>query len=211
MKFSTKILAAGAAAVVLAAGAIGAATYVSAQTPGPTAGVPQTVRQQFLGRLAQNLNVSPEQLTSALKTTELQTVDDLLANGKITQAQADKLKDAINSGKDLGLGRLLGRWEEAREKIATALRREIVKSAADAIGVGVGNLRNELKDGKSIADVAAEHNVSLDTVKSRITSDVKARLDKAVANGKITQAREDQMMQRLANNLDTILNKKKAA
>lgn len=211
MKFSTKILAAGAAAVVLAAGAIGAATYVSAQTPGPTAGVPQTVRQQFLDRLAQNLNVSTEQLTSALKTTELQTVDDLLANGKITQAQADKLKDAINSGKDLGLGRLLGRWEEAREKIATALRREIVKSAADAIGVGVGNLRNELKDGKSIADVAAEHNVSLDTVKSRITSDVKARLDKAVANGKITQAREDQMMQRLANNLDTILNKKKAA
>ena len=211
MKFSTKILAAGAAAVVLAAGAIGAATYVSAQTPDPTAGVPQTVRQQFLDRLAQNLNVSTDQLTNALKTTELQTVDDLLASGKITQAQADKLRDAINSGKDLGLGRLLGRWEEAREKIATALRREIVTSAADAIGVSAGNLRNELKDGKSIADVAAEHNVSLDTVKSKITSDVKARLDKAVANGKITQAREDQMMQRLANNLETILNKKKAA
>ena len=211
MRISTKILAASAAIVVLAAGAIGAATYVSAQTPGPTAGVSQTVRQQFLDRLAQNLNVSTDQLTSALKTTELQTVDDLVANGKITQAQADKLKNAINSGKDLGLGRLLERREKAREKVATAIRREIGKSAADAIGISVGDLRNELKDGKSIADVASEHSVSLDTVKAQITSDAKAKLDKAVANGKITQAREDQMLQRLADNLDTILNKKKSA
>ncbi len=211
MKLSTKILAASAAVVMLAAGAIGAATYVSAQTPGPAAGVPQTVRQQFLDRLAQNLNVSTDQLTSALKTTELQTVDDLLANGKITQAQADKLKNAINSGKDFGLGRLLERRENVRERVATAIRREIGKSAADAIGISVGDLRNELKDGKSIADVAPEHNVSLDTVKSKITSDVKSKLDKAVANGKITQTREDQMLQRLADNLDTILNKKKSA
>ncbi|TAK60969.1 MAG: hypothetical protein EPO22_08840, partial [Dehalococcoidia bacterium] len=134
MKLSTKILAASAAVVVLAAATIGGAAYVSAQTPGPTAGVPQTVRQQFLDRLAQNLGVSTDQLTSALKTTELQTVDELLANDKITQAQADKLKDAINSGKDLGLGRLLEKRHEVREKVATALRREIGKSAADAIG-----------------------------------------------------------------------------
>ena len=209
MKLSTKILAASVAIVVLAAGAIGAATYVSAQTPGPTSQsqVPQTLRQQFLDRLAQNLNISTDQLTSALKTTELQTVDDLLANHKITQAQADKLKAAINSGKDLGLGRPL----KARARIALAVRREIIKSSADAIGISVGDLRNELKDGKSIADVASEHNVSLDTVKAKITSDAKAKLDKLVANGKITQAREDQALQRLANNLDTILNKKKGA
>ena len=63
---------------------------------------------------------------------------------------------------------------------------------------------------KSIADVASEQNVSLDTVKSQISSDAKARLDKAVANGKIAQTREDQMLQRLADNLDTTLNEKKS-
>lgn len=205
MKLSTKVLAAGAAVIVLAAGTFGAASYVSAQTPSPTGGVPQSAKQQFVDRLAQNLNVSTDQLMSALKTTELQTVDDLLANGKITQAQADKLKDAINSGKDLGLGRLLA----ARAKIAVAVRREIVKSAADAIGITPAALATELKAGKSIADVAAEHNVSLDTVKSTVTSDAKAKLDKLVAAGKITQAREDKLMQTLANNLDKILNAKK--
>src|SRR5512141_504867 len=175
MKLSTKILAASAAVIVLAAGAFGAARFASAETPGATAGVPETARQQFLDRLAQNLNVSTDTLTSALKTTELQTVDDLLANGKITQAQADKLKDAISSGKDLGLGKLLARRAEIREKVMTALRREIGKSSAEAIGITPAELRDELTSGKSIADVAAEHNVSLDTVKSKVTDDVKAR------------------------------------
>jgi uncharacterized protein YidB (DUF937 family) len=205
MKLSTKILAGGAAVLVLAVVGFGAARYASAQTPAAGNGA----QQQFLDRLAQNLNITPDELTNALTTTELQTVDDLLANGKITQAQADKLKDAINSGK--GLGRLLFKRHEMREKAMTALRRQIVSSSSEAIGVSAQDLRGELQSGKSIADVAAEHSVSLDAVKSQITDDVKARLDTAVANGKITQTREDQAMQRLADNLDTILNRKKAA
>ena len=209
MRLPTKLLVAVASVAVLAGGAIGAATYVYAQTPGG-AQTAQTPRQQFLDRLAANLNVTPDQLTGALKTTELQTVDDLLANGKITQAQADKLKAAINSGKDLGLGRLLEAREKAVTKLRAAVRKEIGKSAADAIGISVGDLRTELKGGKSIADVAAEHNVSVDTVKTKITDDIKASLGKAVANGKITQAREDKMLQTLADNLDKILNAKKA-
>jgi hypothetical protein len=208
MKLPTKLLAASAAVVVLAAGAIGAATYVSAQTPGQTQSQ-GTARQQFLDRLAGNLNVTPDQLTGALKTTELQTVDDLLANGKITQAQADKLKDAINSGKDLGLGKLLAARGRAAEKLRLAIRKEIVTSAAGAIGISPADLRKEFKDGKSIADVAGEHSVSLGTVKAKITSDAKAKLDKLVTDGKIKQAREDKMLQTLADNLDKILNEKK--
>ncbi len=207
MKLPTKLLVAAATVVVLAGGAIGAASYVSAQTPGPAQDA-QTPRQQFLERLAANLNVTPDQLTAALKTTGLQTVDDLLANGKITQAKADKLTEAINSGKGLGLGRL--RVARAAEKLRGAVRKAIGTSAADAIGISAGDLRAELKDGKSIADVAAEHGVALDTVKAKITSDATAKLDKLVADGKITQAREDQTLQRLADNLDKILNAKKA-
>lgn len=216
MKRSTKMLAAGAAVVVLAAGAFGASTYVSAQTPGPSASptpsasaspAAQTLRQQFLDRLAQNLNISPDQLTSGLKTTELQTVADLLASHRITQAQADKLNAAINSGKNLGLSRLLA--ANAAAKMRLAVRNEIVTSAAAAIGITPAALRTELKGGKSIADVAAEHSVSLDTVKAKITSDAKSKLDKLVASGKMKQAGEDRMMQLLYDNLDTILNAKK--
>lgn len=188
---------------MLAFGAMGAARYVSAET-GPAG---DGVRRQFLDRLAQNLNISTDELTAAITTTELQTVDDLLASGKITQAQADKLKEAINSGK--GLGRLLLKRHELREKAMTALRHQIGASAAEAVGISVEELRDELQSGKSIADVAAEHDVSLDTVKSQIMSDVAAKLDQAVAGGRITQTREDEILQRLTQNLDAMLNKKK--
>lgn len=217
MKLSTKLLAGGTAIVVLAAGAIGAATFVSAQTPGSTATpaatpaaspqAKQTLKQQFLGDLAQNLNISTDQLTSALKKTELQTVDSLLANHRITQAQATRLQNAINSGKNLGLGRLLA--ANALAKMRKTVRREIVTSAAAAIGIKPADLVTELKGGKSIAEVAAQHNVSLDSVKAKITSDAKTKLDNLVASGKMKQAREDRLMQLLYNNVDKILNAKK--
>ena len=92
MKLSTKMLAAGAVVVVLAAGAFGAARYASAQTPGQTAGVPETARQQFLDRLAQNLDVTTDQLTSALKTTELQTVDDLRGRQPAERIRDDRVE-----------------------------------------------------------------------------------------------------------------------
>jgi polyhydroxyalkanoate synthesis regulator phasin len=210
MKLPTKLLAIAAAGVVLAAGAVEAAGYVSAQVPGQSQSQdPQKPKDEFLNKLAGNLNVSPDQLKDALKTTGLQTVDDLVASGKLTQAQADKLKEKINSGQGLGIGKLLGGRKAG--KIRAAFRKQIGASAATAIGISVDDLRGELKGGKSIADVAAEHNVSLDTVKSRITADVQARFDQAVQAGKLKQDRADAMLKRLTDNLDKILNAKKAA
>jgi hypothetical protein len=91
------------------------------------------------------------------------------------------------------------------------LRAGIAKSAADAIGIQPKDLVSELKSGKSIADVASEHNVSLDAVKSKIMDNAKAALDKVRENGRIDQAKEDAALQKLQANLDTILNKKRAA
>lgn len=91
------------------------------------------------------------------------------------------------------------------------IRQGIVQSAADAIGITPEDLKSELKSGKSIADVTAEHNVSLDAVKAQITSDAQAKLSEVVANGKLTQERADEALQKLADNLDAILNKTRGA
>jgi hypothetical protein len=214
MKFPGKPLAIGAALVIVAAGTFGAFRYASAQegaaTPTTTAsnatpGANVTKRQQavdaFLGKVASNLNVSPDQLKTAIKDAGGQTVDELVSSGKLTAAQGAKLKDAISSGKYPALSRLFRRAELLRH-----VRRGVVASAAKAMNMQPKDLATELKAGKSIADVASEHNVSLDTVKTGITTDAKARLDTAVKNGTITQQQEDNAMQRLSANLDNILN-----
>ena len=212
MKLITKIAAAGALAVLIACGALSVAGEASAQQSSPTPSAAQTKRQQyradFFAKLAANLNVSVDQLHSAFKSTELDLVDELQSDGTITPDQAAKMKERINSSNGFGLGALFGRFKAQQERVA--LRREIVKSAASAIGIDAKALVTELRADKSIADVAREHNVSLDTVKTQITNDVKSKLDQRVANGKLTQAKEDAALQKLANNLDSMLNKHEA-
>jgi hypothetical protein len=155
------------------------------------------------------LGITLDQLKQAFRSAATQAVDDALANGDITQAQADKIKANIESGKNLGLGQLLRTGRKVN--MLQRLRAGIAKSAADAIGIQPKDLVSELKSGKSIADVASEHNVSLDAVKSKIMDNAKAALDKARENGRIDQAKEDAALQKLQANLNTILNKKKVA
>ena len=89
------------------------------------------------------------------------------------------------------------------------IRRGIGRSAAGAIGIDLKTLAGELRGGKSIADVAGEHNVSVDDVKSAITADATKALDKARENGRIDQAKEDAALQKLSDSLDKIVNKKR--
>ena len=213
MKLPSKALAVTAALAVVASATFGAFRYTSAQTPPPTPTAPaatnhkgQAAVQAFVYKVAANLNVSPQQLTAAVKDAALQTVDQQVAAGKLTQAQGDKIKAAINNGKYPELARLFARREERRERGVQWLRRQIVVSSAKAIGIQPKVLVTDLKDGQSIADVAAAHNVALSTVKTQVTGDVQAKLNTLVQDKKITQARADAVMKALTNNLDKILN-----
>jgi hypothetical protein len=206
MKLNRKLVILGSAAALVAA--IGAVGISAAQTPShtPSAGSNTGAKSDFVGKLAANLNVSVDQLTAASKSAAQSTVDDLVAEGKLTQDQATKIKDKIASSSGLGLRRFVASRRASR---LARVRAGIVNSAANAIGINVADLRAALKDGKSVADVAAQHNVSLDTVKAQITSDAKTKLDAAVQQNKITQARADQLLQQLTAKLDAALNKKK--
>ena len=74
-----------------------------------------------------------------------------------------------------------------------------------------GELREQLRAGKSIADVAADRGVSLDDVKARILEAAETKLDEAFANGRIDQTKADEALERLGDNLDEILNRKREA
>src|SRR3989337_2402514 len=103
---------AGIAAFVLLAIAGTAAGIVAAQTGGSTpdaTATPKsssdatpakkdTLRDQFLDNLAGKLGVSRADLDTALSQTALDMVDKALADGKITDAEAQRIRAKINSG-----------------------------------------------------------------------------------------------------------------
>jgi hypothetical protein len=68
-----------------------------------------------------------------------------------------------------------------------------VKTAADTIGIAPKDLATELKAGKSVADVATEHNVDPQKVIDAIVAKADARIDTAVQNGKLTQDKADKL------------------
>jgi len=68
------------------------------------------------------------------------------------------------------------------------IRRDGVAISAKTIGVTPQALVAELRSGKSIAEVAGEHNVSAQTVVDALANAADARINAAVTDHKLTQA-----------------------
>ena len=213
MNIKTKILTLTATGAILLAGIAGATGYASAQEPGAT---PDAAKHQkraerrdnFLSHVAANLGITLDQLKQSFKSAATDAVDEALANGKITQEQADKAKANIESGKPPGLRKLLGGGQHGgRSARLERLRDGIVKATATALNMTPEDLKAQLKSGKSIADVAGGN---IAAVKTQILGDAKTKLDAAVAANKLTQEKADKALAALTNNLDKILNKSRA-
>ena len=78
--------------------------------------------------------------------------------------------------------------------LLAGLRHRLVVATAAATGQTPKQVRAELRSGKSLDQIAGSKAAS---VKAAVTADVKALLDKAVADHTITQARENAILGRL--------------
>ena len=91
------------------------------------------------------------------------------------------------------------------------LARQEGKLAADTIGIPATDLRDAVKAGQSIAEVAEAHGVSADTVVGAVVDDVSSKLDQAVTDGKVTQERADTVKQRLPERITDLVNRHRVA
>jgi hypothetical protein len=212
MTIKTTVLVAVAAVGIFLAGTLVGFPSASAQDSGgatPPAGR-HDKREQLLDRVAGNLGIEVTVLEQAIKDAKLSLVDEALADGRISEEQAEAARERINSGEGAGFGRLTERHHKRHDR-AMKVRGAVIEQAAAALGIAADELKDELRSGKSIADVAAERGVTLDDVKSQILDAAKTKLDGAVAEGRIDQAHADQALQRLSDGLDELLNRTREA
>jgi transposase-like protein len=82
------------------------------------------------------------------------------------------------------------------EGVATICERVLgggpLEAAAEAIGIEPSELLTETRDGATIAEVAQAHGVEPSTVVDAIVADQRARLDRAVQDGLLTQEEADE-------------------
>jgi hypothetical protein len=202
---SKRAIAIGAAALVVAGGG-GAAVAATGSGSSPN---------DFLDSVARHLGISRQKLDEATKAAAIDQVDAQLKAGQITQAQADELKKRIQDGDVPPLGALRGGGRGfgfgpgapgGPGGLLKAGISDSLAAAAKYLGLSESALRDQLNDGKSLADVAKAQGKDVNGLKDAILAAAKTDLDKAVSDKKLTQSQADDVYSRLKNGIDDMVN-----
>ena len=207
-KLSKKAILIGVVTLVAATGAIVSGAMAAGAFD------PSAERQAYLDNAAKRLGVTSAKLEDALKGAASDRVDAALAAGRITKAEAQAMKDAIDSGKlplggpGLAPGFRHGFGFGFHHEQGPGLRGgHSLDAAASYLGLSETALHEQLRSGKSLADVAKAQGKSIGGLKQAILSDVQSRFDQAVKDGHLTSSQRDQLLAGLKAHLDELINR----
>ena len=194
LKLKRKLAIGGA--VVAAAGLAGGAYAASSSSTNP--------RQAFIDDVAKRLNVSPTALDNALKGAYQDQLNQAVKSGKLTQAQANRIKQRIAQRRLAPIGFAHRGFFGHR----AGIRARGLDAAAKYLGLTDAQLLAQLRSGKSLAEIATAQHKSVSGLTSTLKADVKTGLDKAVAAKMLTSAQEQKILGRLDQRLNTLVNRK---
>lgn len=211
---------AGATGIAVLAGAGGAyaVTRGSSATAAPAAATsrtaakpdPAAARNAFLDDVAKRLQVSRDQLDSALKGAASDRVDAAVAAGRLTKAQGDAIKRRIQQGAGAFRGvPFFGHRGPGHAGPGFRLgfgRRKSLDAAATYLGLTDAQLRQRIRSGKSLAQITKDEGKSVVGLEQAIRDAVQTQLDQAVKDGRLTGTQRTDLMTRFNRNLDDIVN-----
>jgi len=155
-----------------------------------------------IAALAEEKGVDTQTIVDAYLAQVKAKLDEKVASGDITQAQADaQLEQAKTSATEKltssweGLesgGRHGGMMGPGMGGFAGVSLRSV---AAETLGMDLTDLNTELQNGKTIAALAEEKGVDTQTIIDAYLAQVKEKLDEKVASGDITQAQADSQLE----------------
>ena len=115
---------------ILALGGVGG--YALAQS-GTEKEASQPQREQFLNGVADTLGVPVDQLKGAIQSTELEMLDNAVAQGKVRPEVADRLRQRIEAGEPAAVsGWVASRAGAAERRSATGAQRRCRRSPNDS-------------------------------------------------------------------------------
>jgi transposase-like protein len=139
--------------------------------------------------------VDPNTVITALVDAATIKINAAKTAGKLTEEQATKLLASLQERVTRFVqhkGKLGAHGKRAQRMHRRA--RAGGKLAAQTIGIDPKALRDELRSGKSIADVATEHGVDPNTVITALVDAATTKINAAKAAGKITDAQATKLL-----------------
>lgn len=156
-----------------------------------------------LAEIAQAQGVSTDAVIQLLTTQRDKKLADAVKNGKLTQEQADKMKE--------GSADRIKKFVESKHDGKHRYKVHGLRNNAELLALlklDADQLKQELKSGKSLAEVARAQGVSPDAVISLLTSQRNQRLDAAVESGELTREKADKVKKKMAEGIKRFVEKK---
>ena len=142
---------------------------------------------QRLAKAAEQRGVSVDQLKAEIQARLLARIDAAEKAGRISPERATMLRDRVDEGS------LCGARRHVRARMS---RHGMLRAAAAFLGLDRKQLRDQL-EGHSLADLALAQGKSESDLEAAMLAPARARLAKAMASGKVTQARAHAVLDRL--------------
>jgi polyhydroxyalkanoate synthesis regulator phasin len=180
-------VASGAGALVLVVAGLGAAGAIA----GSRMLSPSEESQAVIDDAAAQLGIEPSALSDALKQALENRIDEALESGKLTEEQAERLKERLESRDvplllgpvgPLGHGPVFGFGPGRGGHV---LHFGILEAAASYLGMTEAELREALGD-KTLAQIAKEKGKTAAGLVDELVATQTKRIDEAVADGKLT-------------------------
>ncbi len=193
--FSGKKIALGALTALAFAVMAGGSAFVYAQSTDSSG--------TFMDRVAQIAGVDSGKLKGAFKEASKEEVDQKVADGKLTQSQANEIKAKIENEEFRGPGfggrmGMRGGKEMMKDKHA---------QVAEFLGMSQEELRSSIReDRKTLLTIAKEKGKTEDQLKSFLSTEFDENIAQAVKDGKITQTQADNMKSQKDTMISNMIN-----
>ena len=212
-----RLLIIGGASLLLLLGILVGAVYGSARvananatttttntvaTTANTSSATNNYCTQFQQNLAKRLGVSADKLQSSESGAAKDTIDQMVKDGKLTQAQAAQIEAQLGNAtgcnfKNIGKGGNAGFANMQKlQQYLTAAETQVAKG----LGISSADLTSQLQSGKSLHDIATAHKVSDTQLKTLLTNAIQSELKQAVSAGDVTQSQSDMVTKMLSSN-----------
>jgi len=152
--------------------------------------------ERFRQALAGILGISVEQYDNAVAQAQEQVLKDAVAEGWLTQEQADWMRlrmEQMPGPMPWRMGRGFGRHGMVWGGLGRGA--DLLSIAARQLNMSVYDLGKALQEGKSIADVAREKGVDPQSIVDAYLARVIEQLNQAVEDGQLTQKMADAMLE----------------
>jgi polyhydroxyalkanoate synthesis regulator phasin len=190
-------VAASTLAVVLGGGAALAATGSSDPA------------SDFLGDVAKRLGISQNRLEDAIQEATIARIDEAVAAGDITKAEGDALRERVRSGEVPPIlpgldGPSIEHGPVGLDGVGPVCP-DLLDTAADYLGMDERDVREALRDGKSLADLADAKAKSVDELVQALREKLRHDADQAVKDGALTKEQADRLVEKLSAGMDELV------